>query len=1122
MGCARYGPRYVRENYLKRLFSSGSSDRESILSILQVLGDLLSVGTDRRIHYMISKGGSEALLQTLVDTARTPSPDYGILLPLLRMLVKVGLRDKKFGQKALELEALDVTLILARKNLSHSQNLLHCLWALRVFASSVTTGAMLGINGAMELLFKVITPYTPKCTGIIRAATEVLAALLKSKSNSRRAVNRGYVTSLLRLHQDWHGHDTVHAYVHVRQALLLCLKHITTLQSGREAFLATHGMEILFNTTQNCLDNERMEPIITVVLQILRQSYPKSPLPLPKATSAYAFPLPGSIISDPPHLLTEEDFEDDCDEEVDKDTDSEDVKEEDDDLETDINKLSSKPGLDRPEEELQQYEVMCLELSYRFEELESQLKDDLNFEETHCANYHHIPAAASPKLHSLTKDQSLWGLEREDTGQTSLLRMVKMGKSTAHLASKKRSVMKTFQNIPSNDLGIDSPGNEISDIQASFKEFAWDIDTISCPRMCAALANCSMPTESVEVIDKFLQKHPKDIPFHDPHMYMDNARRIRSVADFKMMAFPDLWGHSPPSSAQFMLERKCGVQRIKIFEDVRRLIQPNDVINKVVFSLDEPGPLQDSASHCLRFFSKFESGNLRKAIQVREFEYDLLLNADVNSTQHQQWFYFKVSGMRAAVPYRFNIINCEKPNSQFNYGMQPTMYSVKEALLGRPSWVRTGYEICYYKNHYRLSAAAIGGASGKCYYTLTFAITFPHNEDVCYLAYHYPYTYTALMTHLDILEKSVNPKQVYFRREALCQTLGGNSCPLVTITAMPESNSTDHLEQFWQRPYQVITARVHPGESNSSWVMKGTLEFLVSSDPVARLLRENFIFKIIPMLNPDGVINGNHRCSLRAEDLNRQWLFPSAHLQPTIYHAKGLLYYLRSIGRSPMVFCDFHGHSQKKNVFLYGCSIKETLWQTEFSMSTSTVLEDVSYRTLPKILEKLAPAFTMGSCSFLVEKSRASTARVVVWREMGVARSYTLESSYCGCNQGPYQGLQFGTGELEEMGAMFCLGLLILELKSISCSHHLLARAATLLNAEDEILDYHLQRCSSSSSSNSIATEPDDEPPCLEEIDYNTDSSLQQEGILFELDRQIQECGFNKEEEDNEEGKAIP
>ena len=56
------------------------------------------------------------------------------------------------------------------------------------------------------------------------------------------------------------------------------------------------------------------------------------------------------------------------------------------------------------------------------------------------------------------------------------------------------------------------------------------------------------------------------------------------------------------------------------------------------------------------------------------------------------------------------------------------------------------------------------------------------------------------------------------------------------------------------------------------------------------------------------------------------------------------------------------------------------------------------------------------------------------------------------------QGLQFGTGELEEMGAMFCLGLLVLELKSGSCSHQLLTRAAALLNAEEEPLDVYLQR----------------------------------------------------------------
>ncbi|XP_060223364.1 cytosolic carboxypeptidase 4 isoform X2 [Meriones unguiculatus] len=1065
---------------------------------------------------MISKGGSEALLQTLVDTARSASPDSDILLPLFRLLAKVGLRDKKFGQKALESEALDVTLILARKNLSHSQNLLHCLWALRVFASSVTTGAMLGINGAMELLFKVISPYTRKHTRTIRAATEVLAALLKSKSNCRRAVNRGYVTSLLRLHQDWHSHDVTNTYVLIRHGLLLCLRHIVTLRSGREAFLAAQGMETLFSIAQTCLENKSVEPVISAVIQILRQCYPESPLPLVTARSAYTFPAPGSSSSGPPQGLAE-DFEDDGDEEMDKDSDAEAVKE-DDDLETDMSKLSPNPGFDLPEEELARYAVMCPELSYNFEELESKYGDDLNIKATPFANHHHIPSVASLRQQCFNKEHSSWGQESEDTDHISILHLVKGGKSSIRPSSKQRPLMNENQSIQQNGFGIDSSGHDASDdSQASLEQAAWDIEAISCPTITASFSNFTMSEEGNEAAEKLLHTHPRNTPFHDPHLYMANAMRTRSAVGFKMMALPDLWGHCPPTTAQPMLDRKLGVQRIKILEDVRRLLQPSDVINKVVFSLDEPWLLQGPASSCLRFQSKFESGNLRKAIQVREFEYDLLVNADVNSSQHQQWFYFKVSGMRSAVLYRFNIINCEKPNSQFNYGMQPTLYSVKEALLGRPAWIRTGSEICYYRNRYRRNAAAMDGASGKHYYTLTFAVTFPHNDDACYLAYHYPYTYSTLMTHLEILERNIDPRQVYFRQDVLCQTLGGNPCPLVTITAFPESNSAEHLEQFRCRPYQVITARVHPGESNASWVMKGTLEFLVSNDPVAKLLRENFVFKIIPMLNPDGVINGNHRCSLSGEDLNRQWLIPQAHLQPTIYHTKGLLHYLSSIGKGPVVFCDFHGHSQKKNVFLYGCSMKETLWQAGCTVGGSALLEDVSYRMLPKILDKLAPAFTMNSCSFLVEKSRASTARVVVWRELGVSRSYTMESSYCGCNQGPYQGLQFGTRDLEEMGAMFCLGLLILELKSARCSHKLLARATALLNAD--ALDHYLQRCSSSSSSSSSSrsSEVDDEPSCMEEIDYSADSSSDPEHNLAELDRQIQECAFNKDEEEGTE-----
>ncbi len=57
----------------------------------------------------------------------------------------------------------------------------------------------------------------------------------------------------------------------------------------------------------------------------------------------------------------------------------------------------------------------------------------------------------------------------------------------------------------------------------------------------------------------------------------------------------------------------------------------------------------------------------------------------------------------------------------------------------------------------------------------------------------------------------------------------------------------------------VITARVHPGETVSSYVMKGVLDFLLNDTYEAKVLRNKFIFKIIPMLNPDGVIHGNYR-----------------------------------------------------------------------------------------------------------------------------------------------------------------------------------------------------------------------------------------------------------------------
>jgi murein tripeptide amidase MpaA len=120
-------------------------------------------------------------------------------------------------------------------------------------------------------------------------------------------------------------------------------------------------------------------------------------------------------------------------------------------------------------------------------------------------------------------------------------------------------------------------------------------------------------------------------------------------------------------------------------------------------------------------------------------------------------------------------------------------------------------------------------------------------------------------------------------RNTLCRTIAGNKCEYVTITA--KNNPTKKQE----RKGVFLSARIHPGESNSSWMMKGAIDFLLSEAIEARILREKFIFKIIPMLNPDGVINGNYRCSLAGADLNRRWKTPSKILFPEVFETKKMM-----------------------------------------------------------------------------------------------------------------------------------------------------------------------------------------------------------------------------------------
>ena len=122
---------------------------------------------------------------------------------------------------------------------------------------------------------------------------------------------------------------------------------------------------------------------------------------------------------------------------------------------------------------------------------------------------------------------------------------------------------------------------------------------------------------------------------------------------------------------------------------------------------------------------------------------------------------------------------------------------------------------------------------------------------------------------------------MYFNVASLGQTLNGHEIPFITITA-PLKDTEEEEEDDYDYEYTnfdtdestgeslsaiptiplcdrrviFLSSRVHPGETNASWIMHGLLDYLTSQTREAQLLRMTYVFKIIPMLNIEGVIHG--------------------------------------------------------------------------------------------------------------------------------------------------------------------------------------------------------------------------------------------------------------------------
>jgi len=96
------------------------------------------------------------------------------------------------------------------------------------------------------------------------------------------------------------------------------------------------------------------------------------------------------------------------------------------------------------------------------------------------------------------------------------------------------------------------------------------------------------------------------------------------------------------------------------------------------------------------------------------------------------------------------------------------------------------------------------------------------------------------------------------------ESSGGIPIPILTITnfSKPDDNKKTHC----------CIGRLHPGETQGSWMMEGFIRFVCSPD--GHYLRDRVVFRIIPMVNVDGVVLGNFRTGIVGRDLNRMFSDP--------------------------------------------------------------------------------------------------------------------------------------------------------------------------------------------------------------------------------------------------------
>ena len=448
----------------------------------------------------------------------------------------------------------------------------------------------------------------------------------------------------------------------------------------------------------------------------------------------------------------------------------------------------------------------------------------------------------------------------------------------------------------------------------------------------------------------------------------------------------------------------------------------------------------------LFFSSHFESGNLYYAIKHNSNEYDLILRPETGCLRTYQWFYFMIkvnekssnlNKLRENPIIKLNIINLCKKSIILNNDTRILCYY-------NGQWSRDTNDVYYYMNDipYLIDNNSINNDINLSnnnindllninlnsnnsnqnnnnnilnFHTLTFSFDLSKintNPKYIYFSYCYPYTFTQLNKFIYSFKNNNNT----LRLNEIGQTLDGNPINMLVIT-----NFNDSFDVLANKKAIIFTGRVHPGESNSSYVIQGLIEFLLSNDTKASNLRKHYIFKIVPMLNPDGVIRGNFRMNSAGKDLNRMWTEENEEIAPSVFFCHQMIRKTLN-SRDIYFFCDFHGHSNKYNFFLYSCKSKCDF----IKIGVNNQIPNPNKKKLTfyelifqEIYSKENVFFDKASCVNKIFPSKIKTARAVLKNKYNIDFSYCLETSLGATRAGNGRIVPFTIEQYKKVGRDF-------------------------------------------------------------------------------------------------------